>query len=78
MNNLDKNGMIDVVKNVIDSGKPFLGICLGMQLYLITVRKAENCKGLGILAAIKLLPFETLRFLTWGGTASKYRSNAAV
>jgi len=63
MNNLDKNGMIDVVKNVIDSGKPFLGICLGMQLLFdYSEEGGQNCKGLGILGgAIKLLPFGNLK-----------------
>jgi len=32
MDSLSKSGMIEVIQKVIDSGKPFLGICLGMQL----------------------------------------------
>ena len=32
MNSLKTNGMDKVVKQVIKEGKPFLGICLGLQL----------------------------------------------
>lgn len=58
MQNLERVGMIDVVKNVIDSGKPFLGICLGMQLlFEYSEEGGEKVNGLGIFrGAIKQLP----------------------
>ena len=32
MNNLEKSGLIPVIKEALNSGKPFLVICLGMQV----------------------------------------------
>jgi glutamine amidotransferase len=58
MDNLEKHGMIDVIRTVIDSGKPFLGICLGMQLLFESSEEGgENVRGLNILkGAIRQLP----------------------
>jgi glutamine amidotransferase len=55
MEHLDKAGMIPVVRRVIDSGRPFLGICLGLQLLFEESSELfgnQEClhKGLGILA----------------------------
>ncbi|GAE88303.1 imidazole glycerol phosphate synthase amidotransferase subunit [Acetivibrio straminisolvens JCM 21531] len=59
MDSLSQSGMIEVIQKVIDSGKPFLGICLGMQLLFdYSEEGGQNNKGLGILkGAIKLIPF---------------------
>ena len=32
MRNLDQLGLVDTVRKVISSGRPFMGICLGLQL----------------------------------------------
>ena len=32
MNNLDRFGLVDTIKNVVAKDTPFLGICLGLQL----------------------------------------------
>lgn len=58
MQNLKKHGMIDVIHTVIESGKPFLGICLGMQLlFEHSEEGGENVQGLSILkGAIRQLP----------------------
>ena len=34
MNNLSKSDLISPIKEFIESGKPFMGICLGMQLLM--------------------------------------------
>ncbi|MEW6558292.1 MAG: imidazole glycerol phosphate synthase subunit HisH [Elusimicrobiota bacterium] len=46
--NLKKLNLIDTIKNFIADGKPFLGLCLGLQL-LFEQSEEGNCKGLGIL-----------------------------
>lgn len=59
MDNLKKAGMVDVVKNVIADNKPFLGICLGMQLLFDYSEEGGNVPGLGIFkGAIKQLPLD--------------------
>ena len=58
MESLKKHGMIDVIRAVIESGKPFLGICLGMQLlFEYSEEGGENVQGLNILkGAIRQIP----------------------
>ncbi|MCX8129186.1 MAG: imidazole glycerol phosphate synthase subunit HisH [Clostridia bacterium] len=58
MESLEKYGMVDVVRNVINSNKPFLGICLGMQLLFdYSEEGGERVPGLGVLrGAIRQLP----------------------
>ncbi len=49
MRNLERNGLIDVVHQTIKSGKPFLGICLGLQLLFTESEEFGLSKGLDII-----------------------------
>ncbi|MFA4853778.1 MAG: imidazole glycerol phosphate synthase subunit HisH [Candidatus Omnitrophota bacterium] len=49
MAELEKQGLDLLIKEQIRNKKPFLGICLGMQLLLETSQEAKEKKGLGIL-----------------------------
>ena len=49
MRQLEKEGLDSVIRNEIKSKKPFLGICLGMQLLFENSQEAKAKKGLGIL-----------------------------
>ena len=48
MNNLEQSGLIPAIKEVVNSGKPFLGICLGLQLLFEESEESPGVKGLGI------------------------------
>lgn len=48
MANLEKAGLTDTVKAAANSGKPFLGICLGLQLLFEESEESPGVKGLGI------------------------------
>jgi imidazole glycerol-phosphate synthase subunit HisH len=48
MANLDKLNLIDIIKKEIEKGKPFLGICLGLQLLFTESEEFGICKGLDI------------------------------
>ena len=48
MRNLQNYGLVDVIKETIASGKPFLGICVGLQLLFEKSEEAFNINGLGI------------------------------
>lgn len=48
MEHLRARGFVDPVIKAIDSGKPFLGICLGMQMLLEYSEEAPGVKGLGV------------------------------
>lgn len=49
MRNLEQYGLIDAVRQTIDSGKPFLGICLGLQLLFTESEEFGISKGLDII-----------------------------
>jgi glutamine amidotransferase len=49
MRNLREFGLVDVVHESINSGKPFLGICLGLQLLFTESEEFGISKGLDII-----------------------------
>jgi glutamine amidotransferase len=49
MNNLQSYGLVDVVLSSIKKGKPFLGICVGMQLLFSECEEFGESLGLDIL-----------------------------
>ena len=48
MNKLKEYGLIEIIKEFIRSGKPFLGICLGLQLLFEESEESPGAEGLGI------------------------------
>jgi len=49
MKNLRKRGFIDPLMDYAASGKPLLGICLGMQVLFEEGFEGDRCQGLGLL-----------------------------
>ena len=49
MRELDRRGLIGPIRDAIAQGRPFLGICLGLQLLFETSEEAPGQPGLGIL-----------------------------
>jgi glutamine amidotransferase len=49
MNNLKKLNLVETIINFANTGKPFLGICLGMQLLFNASEEFGNHKGLGLI-----------------------------
>ncbi len=47
--NLDDYGLRQTVLDFAKSGKPFLGICVGMQLLFSSSEESEEFKGLGLI-----------------------------
>ena len=60
MDNLEQFSLIDTVKKSIQSGKPFLGICLGLQLLFSQAEEFGLVSGLDILKG-KVVGFENER-----------------
>ena len=55
--NLESRGDADLVKGWIDRDRPYLGICLGLQVLFESSEEAEGDRGLGILAGtVERLP----------------------
>jgi glutamine amidotransferase len=61
MEHLASNGMDKAVINYAASGKPLLGICLGMQLLFDSSEEFGHSKGLGLIPG-KIIAFDTSKF----------------
>ena len=46
---LNEYGLVNTIHEVVDSGKPFLGICLGLQLLFRRSDESDGVEGLSIL-----------------------------
>ena len=55
MRKLKEYGLVDTIHEAVDSGKPFLGICLGLQLLF---RRSDESDG---VVGLSILPGEILR-----------------
>ena len=49
MEKLKGYGLVDVIRETVGLGRPFLGICLGLQLLFERSEEAPGVEGLGIL-----------------------------
>jgi glutamine amidotransferase len=52
MRELSKRRLVDPIRDFVAQGKPFLGICLGMQLLLEKSQEAPGVEGLGVVPGI--------------------------
>ena len=49
MQNLERFGLVPVIREIASGGKPFLGICVGLQILFEESEESPVVKGLGIL-----------------------------
>jgi imidazole glycerol-phosphate synthase subunit HisH len=58
MRGLVERGLGDAVREAIASGRPYLGICLGMQVLFDASEEQGPCAGLGVIAGqvVRLVP----------------------
>lgn len=56
MEKLHQYGLVDVIRQVAEMGTPFLGICLGLQLFF---ESSEECCG---VKGLSLLPGKIVKF----------------
>ncbi|MCC7402042.1 MAG: imidazole glycerol phosphate synthase subunit HisH [Chitinophagaceae bacterium] len=52
MKNLESFGLVKAIHQYINSGKPFMGVCLGLQLLLTESEEFGSTKGLNIIPGI--------------------------
>ena len=73
--NLQRSGLGEAVQEVAASGRPVLGICLGLQLFYERSAEAPDARGLGLLLGevVKFQPGLPVPHVGWArveGTAS--------
>ena len=49
MEKLHQYGLVEIIRQVVQNGTPFLGICLGLQLLFEESEESQGVPGLGIL-----------------------------
>lgn len=78
MENLKNSGMDEAVKRAIKDGRPFLGICLGLQLLFEASEEWGRSRGLGILPGlVRRLP-EKLKVPHMGWNQVKFTGDHPV
>ena len=73
---LNQTGLADAIRDFVKTGKPFLGICLGLQLLLMDSglrrrpahRPWRNCRRLRAAFTVDVPPNGLKEYRTWVGT----------
>lgn len=79
MEQLRESGLEAVVHEAVEAGKPFLGICVGMQMLFDASEEAPGTKGLGIIPGeVRKLIVTTERLPHMGWNTVKIRAGSAM
>lgn len=85
MKELKRRGLARPIKDAIAEGKPFLGLCLGVQLLFEKSDEAPGVKGLGVLKGeVKRFRFKDKRLkvphMGWNNIArsSKFKAQSKI
>ncbi len=71
---LDKAGMAEIVRDEITKKKPFLGICVGLQLLFEGSEESPEAEGLGIFkGTIKKIPDHGLKIPQMGWNSLTFK-----
>ena len=80
MNNLDHFNLVDTIKDIAEGGKPFLGICLGLQLLFERSDETPGAEGLSILPGeiLRIPPSDGLKIPHMGWNSINIKDNARL
>ncbi|MEG1427868.1 MAG: imidazole glycerol phosphate synthase subunit HisH [Oscillospiraceae bacterium] len=80
MENMRSRGLEQPIKDFISSGKPFLGICLGLQLLFESSEESPGVSGLGILKGkiLRIPKAENLKIPHMGWNSLALCGNGAI
>ena len=80
MEKLHKYGLVPVIKEIVERGTPFLGICLGLQLLFESSEETPGVEGLGILKGkiVKIPPSEGLKIPHMGWNSLHFQNNGRL
>ena len=80
MRSLEERGLPQVIRSFVETGRPFLGICLGLQLLFEASEETPGVKGLGILkGTVRRFPEEIgLKIPHIGFNSVTYRKDSRL
>ncbi|MCI7181611.1 MAG: imidazole glycerol phosphate synthase subunit HisH [Schaedlerella sp.] len=80
MSKLHTRGLTDVIRQTVENGTPFLGICLGLQLLFERSDEAPGVEGLGILPGeiLRIPPQENLKIPHMGWNSLHLENNGRL
>jgi glutamine amidotransferase len=79
MEQLRESGLERVVHEAVEAGKPFLGICVGMQMLFDASEEAPGVKGLGIIPGeVRRLTVRSERLPHMGWNTVKIRTGSVL
>ena len=79
MHNLEEKGLVEPVLKGIEKGKPFLGICLGLQLLFEKSEEFGAHKGLGLIKGkVARFPKSDLKVPHMGWNSIKKKSDTPL
>lgn len=81
MGNLREKGLLDAILKAIEKGKPYLGICLGLQILFEESEEFGPSKGLGIIPGrVKRFSFQdrTLKIPHMGWNSIKITKRSPI
>lgn len=80
MENLNRLGMSDAIREAAHRGTPFLGICLGLQLLFESSEESEGVDGLSVLKGkiVKIPAKDGLKIPHMGWNSLKVSKNSRI
>lgn len=80
MENLHRYELVPVIQDMVKEGKPFLGICLGLQLLFESSEESPGVEGLGILKGkiLKIPPSPGLKIPHMGWNSLQLQNNGRL
>ena len=80
MENLRRFGLVEPIRQVVEKGTPFLGICLGMQLLFESSEESPGVEGLSLLPGkiLRIPPQEGLKIPHMGWNSLQVRPGARL
>jgi glutamine amidotransferase len=80
MGKLKEYGLDQVIREVVDVGTPFLGICLGLQLLFESSEETPGVEGLGILKGkiLRIPDHEGLKIPHMGWNSLELKNNGRL
>lgn len=78
--NLEKHGLKDAILAFIDSGRPFLGICLGLQVLFEKSEESPGYRGLGVISGrvVRFPDFDDLKVPHMGWNQLSFDTKPSV